>query len=123
MNSVITLRTLAGALCTAAIASMATIASAAMPPTSAGSLDSQFGNGGVARFQRVDGVGTACIRPIVQADGKIVAIGQEGRQTSKTYVVRFNQNGTIDSGFGAAGVAIVAVDASHYTYGLDIDAK
>src|SRR5258706_1625 len=121
MNSVITLRTLAGALCTAAIASMATIASAAMPPTSAGSLDPTFGTGGGVIYNPHVGKNDENVPGgAVQSDGKLVVVGETERGDGNyaLYVTRFNNDGTLDPAFAGTGNVTLAIDQDSYPIGF-----
>lgn len=71
-----------------------------------GSLDSSFGSGGIV---------TKSIGPslnsfdaaVIQRDGKIIVGGtsyDEFLNSSRFTVLRFNQDGSLDSGFGKSGV-------------------
>ena len=71
--------------------------------SSSGRLDSAFGTGGVGRMA-LAGVDQAHAMT-VQADGKILVAGQAGGSAA---VVRFNANGSIDTGFGDEGKVILA---------------
>lgn len=87
-----------------AVAALFTIAGAVL--AAPGDLDPAFGSAGVARvnFRTVDSFAEA--RGVaVQADGKVVVVGDyyEGVNTHVA-MVRYNTDGTLDSGFGAAGV-------------------
>ncbi|WP_349572708.1 M10 family metallopeptidase C-terminal domain-containing protein [Azotobacter salinestris] len=69
-----------------------------------GTLDTGFGNGGKARFDGGDhefGYGLA-----LQADGKILMVGQSATDAG---VIRLNTDGSLDSGFGDGGKAILDV--------------
>jgi len=65
-----------------------------------GSLDSTFGNGGIAVFSSTSGSGPA-FGLALQIDGKIVVAAPVGFNLD---VFRFNTNGTLDSSFGSGGV-------------------
>jgi uncharacterized delta-60 repeat protein len=72
-----------------------------------GSLDSSFGTGGVVLtdiasnvFETADDFPTTVA---LQCDGKIVVAGESGRSLSFSAIVRYNTDGTLDSGFGAGG--------------------
>jgi uncharacterized delta-60 repeat protein len=70
-----------------------------------GSLDSSFGTDGLADTQ-VAGLAAAVT---VQADGKILLAGG-GEQEGSGYdfkIIRLNQDGTLDTSFGNAGVAVL----------------
>jgi uncharacterized delta-60 repeat protein len=71
-----------------------------------GSLDTSFGSGGVATtdFAPIIGAldgGTAGLA--LQPDGKIVAVGGDGQDFA---LVRYNPDGTVDTGFGAGGLVL-----------------
>jgi uncharacterized delta-60 repeat protein len=73
-----------------------------------GSLDSGFGGSGtvVTNLQRTDSASGLAI----QADGKIVAVGQTRATTGGSDydfgVVRYNPNGSLDTSFGGVGYVI-----------------
>ncbi len=68
-----------------------------------GDLDPGFGTAGVAL---ADFENEASRAMAVQADGKIVCVGSAstGGLNDNVAVTRFNANGTLDTGFGAAGL-------------------
>lgn len=69
-----------------------------------GSLDTSFGTGGIV-ITPLAGVSSA--KDIaIQADGKVVVVGETQRTTKDTVIARYNANGTLDSSFGTGGVAI-----------------
>lgn len=76
-----------------------------------GTLDPSFGSGGIATVDMgtTDNYGQALA---VQADGKILLAGRHNEGTIDYIVMRFNANGTLDSGFGNAGIRIQAVGTS-----------
>ena len=78
-----------------------------------GSADSGFGINGMVetRFS----VAATVQSLAVQADGKILATGQLG---SDIGVVRYKQNGLLDSSFGTNGVSIVDLGAGEYSRAL-----
>jgi len=67
-----------------------------------GSIDTSFGTDGraVANTQNLDDPRAVSL----QKDGKIVICGIQ--QNSRQMVVRFNTNGTLDTGFGINGIAV-----------------
>lgn len=73
-----------------------------------GALDPTFGTGGVAINDLLAGSFEKANDVTVQADGKIIAAGLYGG-TGFSYfdfaVVRYNADGTLDSGFGSGGLA------------------
>lgn len=86
-----------------------------------GSLDANFGNGGIARWN--DSVGD--VRDIASAlapDGKILVAGslriaENGREKSEIVLLRFNADGSPDAGFGTGGVVRWASDQGTNTFG------
>lgn len=70
-----------------------------------GTLDSTFGVGGKVTTVVSDFWGNA-IDVVLQSDGKIVVAGQSSSFTapSVVLVVRYNQNGSLDSSFGIGGI-------------------
>ena len=73
----------------------------------AGTLDSSFGSGGIARVAS-GGIDDLAIQP----SGKIVALiaeGFTGPDVYRKYLARFNPDGSRDASFGNAGQAPVAV--------------
>jgi uncharacterized delta-60 repeat protein len=70
-----------------------------------GTLDASFGSEGVATAP-VGNDSSVARSILVQPDGKIVVGGQSGAAFATTdfLLVRFNADGTLDSGFGAAGI-------------------
>ncbi|WKN21811.1 M10 family metallopeptidase C-terminal domain-containing protein [Azotobacter vinelandii] len=69
-----------------------------------GSLDTGFGNGGKASFD--DGGHEFGYGLALQADGKILMVGQSG---SDIGVIRLNADGSLDAGFGDGGKAILDI--------------
>ncbi|MEP7339870.1 MAG: putative Ig domain-containing protein, partial [Acidobacteriota bacterium] len=72
---------------------------------SGGTLDASFGNGGVVSTP-IFGSGTDIAYALaLQADGKLIAAGSSRSSTSieQFALVRYNANGTLDTGFGAGG--------------------
>ena len=76
----------------------------------AGDLDVVFAGGkATANFS----LGAAQVQALaVQADSKIVAVGQAGSSNSDFALARFNLNGTLDAGFGTAGEVITGFGAN-----------
>jgi uncharacterized delta-60 repeat protein len=67
-----------------------------------GSLDSQFGNLGFVTINQssTDFFNAVAVHP----DGKIVAVGGTSQNNGEAAILRFNQNGTLDSSFGVGGL-------------------
>src|SRR5207244_4753700 len=77
---------------------------------SAGDLDVVFAGGkATANFS----LGAAQVQALaVQADGRIVAVGQAGSSGSEFALARFNRNGTLDPSFGTAGEVTTSLGTS-----------
>ncbi len=90
-----------------------------------GSLDTTFGTGGkvtTAVSPLNDWVNAIAIQP----DGKIVAVGYyQVTGASKFVVVRYNANGSLDTGFGTGGDTVTAIgpNVSAYAVVLQPDGK
>ena len=70
-----------------------------------GSLDTGFGTGGKVTTA-VGSAGDVAFAVAVQADGKIVAAGSSNNGSNWDFaVVRYNADGSLDTGFGAGGIA------------------
>jgi uncharacterized delta-60 repeat protein len=86
-----------------------------------GSLDSSFGTGGYAESSLPNtAVFASAAAVAVQPDGKIVVIGTTGplgTQVGPEFVLlRYNANGTLDTSFGADGVAITVIPEQGHPY-------
>ncbi len=73
-----------------------------------GSPDKTFGNAG---FAVLGGEDDRVFGLAMQPDGKIVAAGTVGGKPYKFAVVRFNANGSLDSGFGGGGIVAIELQA------------
>ncbi|RUT06030.1 hypothetical protein DSM106972_032360 [Dulcicalothrix desertica PCC 7102] len=80
--------------------SIAEVVTIKLVPNPPGSLDSSFGTGG--RVTAGFGSGTAYATAI-QADGKIVVVGEAYNGSSDFAIARYNPNGTLDTNFGNGG--------------------
>jgi uncharacterized delta-60 repeat protein len=72
--------------------------------TTAGALDTTFGSGGLVKT-----TGSNAAQPFdaaLQADGKIVAAGWGYGTFEDFALVRYNSDGTLDTGFGAGGTVL-----------------
>ncbi len=80
-----------------------------------GSFDNTFGTGG---FSTMDFSGSYDYANdvAIQADGKIVVVGQGA--TGKVQIVRYNSNGTLDASFGANGK--LAVENGIFANGANV---
>jgi uncharacterized delta-60 repeat protein len=92
-----------------------------------GTLDSSFSGGTVSTPV---GLGDATPWAIaVQNDGKVVVVGSAvyAKKGSNTYgavaVVRYNSNGTLDSGFGSGGIVLTAGPDVGYAVSIDGSGK
>lgn len=105
------LRSLLGLALTAAVASPAALANRA-------DFDLSFGTDGVVRLAVQEQ--SQLIDLAVQPDGRIVGVGfAEQGGVRQWAVVRFNSDGSLDSGFGNNGVTLLAPPPSR-TIGLDV---
>lgn len=80
-----------------------------------GSLDSSFGNGGKVLHSELIG-GTDCPKALaLQPDGKFIFAGSTylGNTSYALAVTRFNENGSLDTGFGVNGTSVM--HSSDYT--------
>jgi uncharacterized delta-60 repeat protein len=70
----------------------------------AGALDPKFGNGGI-----VFTANTVANAGALQADGKILVAGSisTAQNSDQPGLLRYNTNGTLDSGFGAGGKVLI----------------
>ena len=88
-----------------------------------GSLDTSFGSGGKVTTALVTSVQDYAFAVAVQPDGKIVVAGHTN---SDFGVVRYNADGSLDTGFGVNGIVVTAVgaiDAYAYAIALQPDGK
>ncbi len=72
-----------------------------------GSLDNSFGKGGLVDFSIAEKTDAFVTDMTVQKDGKVVVIGNSSTTSNKpviAFIVRFNDDGTPDAGFGNGGV-------------------
>jgi uncharacterized delta-60 repeat protein len=83
-----------------------------------GSLDTTFANAGIASttFDNFDAEAKAVQ---IQSDGKIVVAGSISMIDNADFaLVRYNQNGSLDTSFGDAGkVRLIDVDTASFDYG------
>jgi uncharacterized delta-60 repeat protein/RHS repeat-associated protein len=76
---------------------------------SAGALDSSFGSGG--KVTTTVGSSDIAYKTLVQGDGKIVVVGYN---STSGVVIRYNADGSLDSGFGSSGVKSIDFGAWDY---------
>jgi uncharacterized delta-60 repeat protein len=82
---------------------------------SAGALDATFGNGGVLTTALSRSTDDRAYHVAVQPDGKILAVGDVWGSTDQYGLVRYNANGSLDTGFGKGGIVLVGSNtSSHY---------
>jgi uncharacterized delta-60 repeat protein len=86
--------------------------------TSNGTVDASFGSGGSVSVDAVAGGQDYAYAMAVQADGKILLTGQAFNTISSSTVfdyatVRYNANGSLDTGFGSGGAVITRVANSY----------
>ena len=75
-----------------------------------GSLDTGFGSGG--KVTTAVGTGADYAYGLaVQTDGKLVAVGYATMSTNDFAVVRYNANGSLDTGFGTGGKVTTPIGA------------
>jgi uncharacterized delta-60 repeat protein len=67
-----------------------------------GDLDTAFGSGGKV-ITPIGGLGATAFSIAIQTDGKIMAAGNNNNASSDFALVRYNNNGTLDSSFGSGG--------------------
>ncbi|MDX2165860.1 MAG: hypothetical protein SF182_02310 [Deltaproteobacteria bacterium] len=93
-----------GALCRAA----GVIALAARAWAAPGELDTTFGGSGIVRTPA--GGEDVAYSGVLQADGRIVIAGSAtGLPAEHVTLVRYNSDGSLDSGFGSGGIVATAV--------------
>ena len=90
-----------------------------------GTLDSSFGNNGVARTFVISSVNVdnQLFAIAIQPDHKIVAAGRILGGSTDMAMARYNANGTLDSSFGVNGKVITHINSSdpHYKGSSSID--
>lgn len=75
-----------------------------------GSIDTTFGNNGIATAN-AGGDDEGAFSVVLQPDGKIVTGGYSNASGNYDFVViRFNNNGSVDTSFGTDGIAITSLD-------------
>jgi uncharacterized delta-60 repeat protein len=78
-----------------------------------GSLDPDFNQNGTV-VTAVSPSDDEVLTLALQADGKIIAAGYSSNGKNRDFaIVRYNSDGSPDSGFGAAGMVVTAVGGSH----------
>ena len=91
-----------------------------------GSLDSSFGNG-TGKVTTAIGSGTEwSYSAVVQADGKIVLGGTVSGSNDDFALVRYNSDGSLDSGFGNGGKVVTSIGAGTdqgFSIAVQVDGK
>ncbi|MBP8295515.1 MAG: hypothetical protein KAX84_05360 [Burkholderiales bacterium] len=82
-----------------------------------GSRDPTFAVGGIFRHPASGGVGSQCLNIAVQADGKLVVLGNFDNFKSN-FLLRLSAAGVLDDSFGNQGVATLPGTTTNYVYGL-----
>ena len=94
--------------------------------TSAGTLDSGFGTGGIVTTD-ILGDDNGCNALALQSDGKIVVTGYAYDGAKYVFATaRYNSDGTLDSGFGSGGIVTTAfstVEARANAIAIQSDGK
>ncbi len=82
-----------------------------------GTLDTGFDGDGIAEEATIDeGVALA-----IQSDGKIVVVGSQYNSDTDIAVVRFNTDGSLDTGFGTNGITVINLGTSGTSDDLPVD--
>jgi uncharacterized delta-60 repeat protein len=82
-----------------------------------GSLDTSFGGTGIV-ITPVSNSNDSAYSVAIQADGKIIVIGNGGGNWT---VVRYNPNGSLDTSFGGTGIVITVLSAfENYAYSVAV---
>lgn len=76
-----------------------------------GSLDETFGDGGRVRTNFSGASNETILGMALQADGKIVAVGQSILGVGRIALARYNPDGSLDNSFGAAGLVVTQISA------------
>lgn len=93
-----------------------------------GDLDPTFGDGGIVitRGSNINNL-NAAVGMAIQADGKIVAVGDGATGNTWDFaVVRYNTDGSLDKSFGGTGIVLTPVGNSHdqaYSVVIQADGK
>jgi uncharacterized delta-60 repeat protein len=89
-----------------------TVVAAVVRFTANGALDGTFGSGGKAFVSVSGALSTTAFAVAVQPDHKVLVVGDATWKSGKTtqdgwFVARLNANGSLDSGFGSGGIALL----------------
>jgi uncharacterized delta-60 repeat protein len=96
----------------AGIATTLAVFAATPASAAAGDLDTSFDNDGAAVTDFYSGTEDRAEAVAIQSDGKIVAVGRRGGGAIRDNfaVARYNQNGSLDEGFGTQGRTMTDFD-------------
>lgn len=87
----------------------------------AGKLDPTFGTGGSVTIN--PGTGTKTIDIAIQTDGKILVAGYFGPESNTAiFVTRLNADGSLDSGYGSGGTAVMSLPFSQQLTDIELQA-
>lgn len=86
-----------------------------------GSLDSTYGNNGVAFINIANSYSYYAYDAVLQNDGKIVVSGHISGSQNGYFAARFNTNGSLDILFGTSGVVITNFALAAHGYGIALD--
>jgi uncharacterized delta-60 repeat protein len=81
--------------------------------TSDGLVDSSFAGGGVAEIPVLPGSGDYAYAMTSQSDGKLLLTGQAFGSVANFATVRYNTDGTLDTGFGTGGFVVTNIADSY----------
>jgi uncharacterized delta-60 repeat protein len=87
-----------------------------------GSLDETFGTGGIVTTS-IESLNDYASDLVIQSDGKIVVAGYSYNSSENSHftLARYNENGSLDTGFGAGGIVTTAVGSNYdYAHALGI---
>ena len=85
-----------------------------------GTLDNTFGNGGI-KVLLFGGSDDRLEDLVIQADGKIIAVGYTSNSTNKQMTVtRLNTDGSLDNSFNANGMTLINFGDSVNAYGRSV---
>jgi uncharacterized delta-60 repeat protein len=93
-----------------------------------GTLDTGFGTGGIVTTPVRSGNGNDYAHALsIQSDGRIVAAGSSDNGSKYDFaLVRYNANGTLDTGFGTGGIVITPIGSGFdiaYALGIQPDGR
>jgi uncharacterized delta-60 repeat protein len=87
-----------------------------------GSLDTSFGQNGIATLHFLDDSSERCSDVAIQSDGRIILAGYQEIGNFVYYAIaRFNNDGTPDTTFNTNGIEIVDFPNNRYNYGKAVE--